>query len=285
MSDADATLPGLTGETLEVTPSSPPAPFLKWAGGKRALVPDIVPRLPQTFNEYWEPFLGGGAVFFALADRIGRANLSDLNSDLMETYTVVRDDPESLIEHLERHAERHSRDYYYAVRDRHDERGPVALAARFIYLNKTAYNGLFRVNRAGKFNVPIGSYEAPLICDAENLRVASIALQKATLSSGSFQDSSIAPQHGDIVYADPPYDGTFTGYTDGGFGRDEQEALRDRATQWADAGARVVLSNSDTPLIRSLYAEWTLVEVQAARNINSNGAGRSKVGELLIVNP
>ena len=140
------------------------------------------------------------------------------------------------------------------------------------------------MNRAGKFNVPMGSYEAPLICDAENLRAASIALQKATLRSGSFEDSSIAPQRGDVVYGDPPYDGTFTGYTDGGFGRDQQETLRDRAAEWADAGAHVVLSNSDTPLIRSLYKEWTLVEVQAARNINSNGAGRSKVRELLILN-
>ncbi len=259
------------------------APFLKWAGGKRTLVPDIARLLPQTFNDYWEPFVGGGAVFFALGGRSREAHLSDVNLDLMITYKVIQKDTEPLIERLERHAEMHSRAHYYAVRDQHDEQDPVAIAARFIYLNRTAYNGLFRVNKSGKFNVPMGSYDDPRICDAENLRSASIALGEATLLAGSFANRSIAPRAGDVVYCDPPYDGTFTAYTGSGFGSEEQVALRDRATVWADAGAHVILSNNDTPFIRALYKAWTLREVQVARNINSNGAGRSKVSELLIV--
>jgi DNA adenine methylase len=259
-------------------------PFVKWAGGKRSLVPDIAKLMPPTFDYYWEPFVGGGAVFFALGSSAAETHLSDLNLDLMITYKVVQQDPESLIEHLEQHAERHSRDHYYSVRDEHYQSDPVRLAARFIYLNKTSYNGLYRVNKAGRYNVPMGSYEDPGICDAENLRAASSALQEATVRAGSFLAPHVNPRAGDVVYCDPPYDGTFTGYTGAGFGNAEQTALRDRARVWANAGAHVVLSNSDTPFIRALYQSWTLVEVQAPRNINSNGAGRSKVNELLIVN-
>ena len=284
MSSQGVTLPSSGDATSRTLPRDRAAPFLKWAGGKRALVPDISRLLPPAFNDYWEPFLGGGAVFFSLENRIRHAHLSDLNLDLIITYRMIQKNPEPIIALLERHSESHSRSHYHAVREEHEEQDPVVLAARFVYLNKTCYNGLYRVNKSGKFNVPMGSYETPLICDAENLRAAARVLQKATLRTGSFDDSRIAPQRGDVVYCDPPYDGTFAAYTDGGFGSEEQESLRDRATEWADAGAHVVLSNSDTPLIRSLYGGWTLVEVQAARNINSNGAGRSKVGELLIVN-
>ena len=246
-------------------------------------MPDISRLLPRTFNDYWEPFLGGGTVFFALEHRIRHAHLSDLNRELIGTYRMIQENPEPIIALLELHSELHSRSHYHAVREEHEEPDPVVSAARFIYLNKTCYNGLYRVNKSGKFNVPMGSYATPLICDAGNLRAATRVLQKATLRASSFEDPIIAPQTGDLVYCDPPYWDTFSSYTSGGFGQQEQESLRDRATKWADAGAHVVLSNSDTPLIRSLYDGWMLVEVQAARNINSNGAGRSKVGELLIV--
>ena len=257
-------------------------PFVKWAGGKRTLVPEIARLLPATFNEYWEPFVGGGAVFFALGSRFPRAHLSDTNRDLVIAYQVIQDNPEPLIGRLEHHAEMHSPDHYSAVREQHDQEDRVAIAARFIYLNKTAYNGLFRVNRAGRFNVPIGRYENPTICDADNLRAVSVALQRATLLTRSFDESGITPREDDVVYCDPPYDGTFTGYTGSGFGEEEQTALRDQATVWAEAGAHVILSNNDTPFIRTLYKSWRIVEVQAPRHINSNGAGRNKVGELLI---
>ncbi|MYD66260.1 MAG: DNA adenine methylase [Chloroflexi bacterium] len=283
MSDPASELP-VPGRTTPEAPNQVGAtPFLKWAGGKRPLVPDIAELMPASFERYWEPFVGGGAVFFALGSGAAEAYLSDLNLELMVTYKVVQDDPEALISHLERHADEHSREHYYAVRAKHDERDPIALAARFIYLNKTAYNGLHRVNKRGRFNVPMGSYEDPGICDAGNLRAASIALGRARLRAGSFLGPHVSPAVGDVVYCDPPYDGTFTGYTGAGFGSDEQTALRDRATVWADSGAHVLLSNSDTPFIRDLYQSWTLHQVQAPRNINSNGAGRNKVNELLIV--
>ena len=218
MSSQGVTLPNSGDATSRTLPRDRALPFLKWAGGKRALVPHISRLLPPTFNDYWEPFLGGGAVFFSLENRIRHAHLSDLNLDLIITCRMIQKNPEPIIALLERHSESHSRSHYHAVREEHGEPDPVVLAARFVYLNKTCYNGLYRVNKSGKFNVPMGSYETPLICDAENLRAAARVLQKATLRARSFEDSRIAPQRGDVVYCDPPYDGTFTAYTDGGFG-------------------------------------------------------------------
>ena len=155
------------------------------------------------------------------------------------------------------------------------------MAARFIYLNKTCYNGLYRVNKSGRFNVPIGSYSNPAICDADNLLAASDVLKKAIIGSHPF--GGINPSVGDVVYCDPPYDNTFTGYTDHGFNESDQKELRDACVRWRDAGVHVIVSNSDTELIRSLYRDFRLVEVKAARNINCKANGRDKVPELLIV--
>ena len=191
-------------------------PFLKWAGGKRALAPEIVKILPEQFNEYWEPFCGGGAVFFALDSRIQQAYLSDVNVELMLTYAMIRKNVEGVINQLEHHAKKHGGDYYKKIRkEGHNYRSPVKIAARFIYLNKTCYNGLYRVNKSGQFNVPMGSYKNPTICDKNNLLAAAEVLQKAVLRTHTFE--KITPSKDDFVYCDPPYDETYQGYTEKGF--------------------------------------------------------------------
>lgn len=256
-------------------------PFVKWVGGKRALVPEIVKLLPQTFNRYWEPFAGGGAVFFALDSRITQATLSDVNLDLVLAYRIVQNRPVELIRELKAHKAQHNKKHYATIRNQHALEDPVARAARFIYLNKTCYNGLWRVNKQGKFNVPIGSYKNPAICDEDNIRNASDVLEKAVIRKQSFE--RIEPQSGDLVYCDPPYDETFNGYTGKGFGPDKQALLRDRCKAWAAAGAHVIVSSSDTPLIRSLYNHnFAVTEVKARRAVNCKANGRGPTAELLI---
>ena len=281
-------------------------PFLKWAGGKRAIVGEIVRRatVPRRIGHYFEPFLGGGSVFFALAPRIDVAILADSNPALCVAYSIVRDDPEALIARLRGHERNHADpDYYYRVR----EALPVdrlAAAARFIYLNRTCYNGLWRVNRDGKFNVPRGNYAKPRIVDAAGLRAASAALQCAEIVCGDFaaaaptdddplvapgRDFGYAPGDGDLVYADPPYDGTFTSYSAGGFGDADQERLRNSAVAWAEAGARVIVSNSDTPLTRRLYegprfrSVFAVDRLQAPRRIARTAEARKPATEILAV--
>ena len=257
-------------------------PFVKWAGGKRSVVPEIAQRLPESIGTYWEPFAGGGAVFFALDSRIGSAQLSDVNAELALTYQVVRNHPAALIDLLTEHAERHSRTYYLSVRKRTGTPTAVEVAARFIYLNKTCFNGLYRVNKKGQFNVPMGRYKNPTICDSKGIKAASQVLSKASVRIRDF--AKISPSPGDFVYCDPPYDGTFTGYDAGGFDDAHQKRLRDSAVQWHNGGAFVMLSNADTPLIRTLYgqAPFTIHEITAPRTINCDGNGRESVGELLI---
>ncbi len=284
MSTTTASLPTEVKEArLERTRARP---FVKWAGGKRSLISEIMRRLPASIDEreYWEPFVGGGALFFALENRIRQAHLSDVNQDLVLTYNMVRKEPEKVIALLAEHERRHhDRHYYYTVRSRDKSPDPIEAAARFIYLNKTCYNGLYRVNRQGQFNVPRGSYKNPTICDEDNLHAASEALKKAKMIVRDF--SSIKPGDGDFVYCDPPYDGTFAGYASDGFADHDQNRLRDAALRWHDIGAHVMISNSDTPLVRDLYDgcdPFVIREVAAPRNINSNGNGRGPTSELII---
>lgn len=232
---------------------SPASPFVKWAGGKRALIPDIARYFPERIRTYWEPFVGGGAVFFAFADRIERAVLSDLNEELVIAYQVVKSRVDDLIEVLLAHARDHRQDsgHYYRVR-KQEPKQEVEIAARFIYLNRTCYNGLYRVNKFGRFNVPKGRHSNPTICNEANLRAASKALAKATLRLGDFS-KVVKPEPGDFVYCDPPYDGTFAAYQAAGFTDEDQERLRNAANDWASADAAVMLSNADTPLVRRLY--------------------------------
>ncbi|MDE0011571.1 MAG: Dam family site-specific DNA-(adenine-N6)-methyltransferase [Candidatus Poribacteria bacterium] len=256
-------------------------PFVKWAGGKRRLVPFISERLPESIATYHEPFAGGGAAFFAFDDLIERATLADLNAELVLTYHTIKTDVEPLIEALNRHAGNHHADsgYYNKVR-KSEPAGAIEASARFLYLNRTCYNGLYRVNKSGKFNVPKGRYKNPNICDADNLRKASEVLQKATIKYGPFT-RSIAPASGDFVYCDPPYDETFTNYQPAGFNKDDQVALKQMADTWAKAGARVMLSNADTPFIRDLYQSYTVHSLTAPRDINCTG-DRSRAAEVLI---
>ena len=261
---------------------------MKWAGGKRTLAPEIAEHLPEEFNDYWEPFVGGGAVFFYLEanGRIqGKARLSDINEDLISTYMAVKSESSEVIRGLQESQRKHKKEgkkYYEYARNQNSRRFKKnsSIASRFIYLNKTCYNGLYRVNSSGKFNVPMGSYVNPNICDKENIIVASKALKNASIKCHGFEDSK--PKRGDLIYCDPPYDETFTGYTDNGFWQEEQRRLRDKCIEWRETGAHVVISNNDTQLIRELYKDFVFVEVEAARYINCDGDGRGKVRELVI---
>ncbi len=262
-------------------------PFVKWVGGKRNIINDLVARLPQSFNGYWEPFAGGSALFFESADRLTDAHLSDNNFDLAITYNVIKRDPEPLIRRLKEHAAKHSPDYYYKVRAQHELQDPVEIAARLIYLNKTCYNGLYRVNKRGEFNVPVGSYKNPDVVTEGNLRACNKVLAVATIEHRQFD--MVAPQSGDFVYFDPPYhptiESSFTGYTKLDFTEKDQVRLRDFAAALSKEGVKVMLSNSDTPFIRDLYKgrAFTVVTVQAPRMINCKSNKRGTVNEVLIM--
>jgi DNA adenine methylase len=271
-----------------------PGPFLKWVGGKRQLLPELLARVPAKIDTYYEPFLGGGALFFALAaeGRFKHAVLSDVNDDLIVTYYVVRDDVDSLIEHLRIMEKQHCKDYYYKIRGEK----PLKIlnrAARFIYLNKTCFNGLHRVNSKGEFNVPMGAYKNPTICDAEGLWAASQALAGVTIGLYDFQLIGAALKveyaQDDFVYFDPPYvpvskTSNFTTFSAGGFGWESQERLASFAGLLATRGVLILLSNADTAATRKLYKDHDLkVEgIVARRNINSKAGKRGKVDELLV---
>lgn len=277
-----------------------PRPILKWAGGKTKLLPELLARLPSSYGRFYEPFAGGAAMFFALAAKrahgeAGEATrpinarwavLGDANADLMATYGHVRDDVEAVIRILElyqRDHAAHGETQYYGARTLFNEHKltPLQRAAALIYLNKTCFNGLWRVNRAGHFNVPMGSYKNPTICDAPALRAASRALAGADLRAGDYRVTVADAEPGDLVYVDPPYDGTFGAYTSETF---DQRALAEWVRELTDRGVYVMASNADTPLVRSLYAGYTLEVVRGARAINSDGEGRGAVDELLIAN-
>ncbi|MCG9893478.1 MAG: DNA adenine methylase [Thermosynechococcaceae cyanobacterium MS004] len=266
----------------------PPRPFLKWAGGKSRLIVQYQPFLPQAFDTYYEPFLGGGALFFYL--RPQRAVLSDINPELVNVYTCVRDRVEELIEQLTHHAAHHGQDYYYQMRAETPE-PPVARAARLIYLNKTCFNGLYRVNAQGQFNVPMGRYSNPKICDRDLLQAASEALQSATIVQRSFHqilEANITPQ--DFVYFDPPYQplsvtSNFTGYSRDAFTAAHQIQLRDIFAQLAQHQVQVLLSNSDCPFIRELYQDFPIQTIHAARAINVHAQKRGKINEVLVTAP
>lgn len=263
----------------------PARPFLKWVGGKRQLLPELSRRLPAKFGAYHEPFIGGGALFFHL--RPPSAYLSDMNVRLIRTYRGVRDDPERVITLLD--AWPHDRDFYLALRARPIDQGDDAdVAAWMIYLNRTGFNGLYRVNRKNQFNVPFGSYEHPTICDADNLRAVSVALQGVRLEVEDFGAVLGRARPGDLVYFDPPYvplsaTSSFTSYTADGFGLAEQLRLRDVARQLKGRGVHVLLSNSAAPLVDAIYGDgFEKIPVDAARAINCKAAGRGKIRELLI---
>lgn len=271
-------------------------PFVKWAGGKTQLLARLDSHLPADFNRYFEPFLGGGAVFFYLLSKKKRfdAFLSDVNSDLMTAYGVVKNDVDRLIGVLRMHEERFGKErghYYYALREAPAPGNDVECAARLIMFNKTCFNGLYRVNKSGRFNVPLGSYVNPKICDEEALRQASAALKisDARLSSGHYGELLKKAGRGDLVYLDPPYSPTnntsrFTEYTNRGFDDDDQRELAETFARLTDRGCKAILSNSDTPFIRRLYSGYAQDRVSALRAINCKGTRRRGHTELFIRN-
>lgn len=270
-------------------------PFLKWAGGKTQLLPQLRAATPPHIQTYYEPFLGGGALFFALQreGRFERAVLSDSNAELIGVYAQVRDGVEELVEALAVHQRKYRAaadraDYYYRIRGKRPTCG-VGAAARLIFLNKTCFNGLYRVNSRGEFNVPHGSYVNPKICDADGLRAAAAALQGVELRTADFAEAMDAAHVGDFVYCDPPYvplseTASFTSYTAADFGPAEQQRLAAVAAEARARGIDVLLSNSGHPEVAQLYQEagFRLETVEAARAINSNGAERGAVREYLI---
>ena len=273
-------------------------PFLKWAGGKTQILSELEKFVPSEFNRYFEPFLGGGTVFFYLITKIVRysAYLSDINEELITTYKVVKDDVERLIDLLKEHQKGYNKnpsEFYYELRD---SRPPtdVERAARFITLNKTCYNGLYRVNKRGVFNVPIGRYKNPLICDSNNLRDASLSLRDSNVIIELSDYKQILLENareGDFVYLDPPYNpasstANFTFYTNSGFTNTDQKELRDVFIELTDRKCKVLLSNSDTKFIRELYSEFATYfkEVNVLRSINCKGSKRIGHKELIISN-
>ncbi len=267
-----------------------PRPFLKWAGGKTQLLDRLVKRAPHEFGAYHEPFLGSGALFFELASRgvLSQAYLSDMNQPLIDAYAAVRDQVAKVISTLRKHQLKHDRDYYYRVRALNPARlSPAIRAARVIYLNRTCYNGLYRENKSGQFNVPLGQYKNPTICDEDTLRAASRALRGVDVAQRSYTSVLGRVEPGDFVYFDPPYHplsatSSFTSYDRNGFSEDDQRKLRDVFAELARRDVHVMLSNSDTPLIRGLYADFNVDRVYANRAINSKGNGRGKIAELII---
>ncbi len=261
-----------------------PRPFLKWAGGKSKLVETIMARFPHSFGDYFEPFLGGGAVFFGLGPE--RAVLADMNLELVTAYKALRDDLPRVMAALRKH--RADRDHFYEVRAKDaSSMSPTARAARMIYLNRTCYNGLYRVNRSGSFNVPFGKYDNPTICDEENLRAVSHALQDAQIEHADVFTTVAKARAGDLVYFDPPYDpvsktASFVSYTEKGFTSEDQERLAQTFASLAERGVHAVLSNSDTPFIRKLYKGFRVETVHVRRAINSRADRRGPVAEVLV---
>lgn len=269
-----------------------PRPFLKWAGGKTQLADALLERMPVTFNVYHEPFLGSGAIFFRLyrEQKIRHAVLSDVNAELIDTYLAVRDCATEVIKSLSEFP--HQEKFYYDIRAKDPWKLSLSeRAARMIYLNKTGYNGLYRVNRQGMFNVPFGRYKSPKYLDKENLLAVSHALQNIEILCVSFETVVERVSPGDWVYFDPPYvpvSGTanFTSYHASGFSVKDQERLRDTCIELSKKNVYITLSNSDTEVIRSLYGLscFAIDEVLANRAINCNGAKRGKITELVITN-
>jgi len=268
-------------------------PFIKWVGGKRGLLNQIEPLLPIRYGAYHEPFAGSAALFFAMQPE--RAYISDLNRHLVNTYQVVRNHPAALLRKLRSMEKRHAKDdkdYYYKTREvfnNEPDARPIARAARFIYLNKTCFNGLWRVNKKGHYNVPIGRYKNPKIHDPTLVECASSLLQRAQLQHATYEQATKLVQPGDFVYLDPPYvplnaTSNFTGYQAGGFGPRDQQDLRDIFALLDARGAQVMLSNSDTPEVVEMYRGFRVDRIWARRAINSKSSGRKAITEIVVRN-
>ncbi len=269
------------------------SPVVKWVGGKRQLLQDILKHIPDKYSTYYERFVGGGAVLFHLQPR--KMVINDINEELMNVYNVICNNVEELIEDLKKH--KNEADYFYKIRELDRDREKYAQlnnierASRIIYLNKTCYNGLFRVNRQGEFNTPFGRYKNPNIANEATLKAVNNYFNKAkiTLKCGDFEEAVKGIRKGGFVYFDPPYDpvsesANFTGYDKGGFDKDEQIRLKKLCDKLNNRGVKFLLSNSSTEFILDLYKDYNITIVKAKRSINSKGDGRGDVNEVLVKN-
>ena len=274
-----------------------PKPFVKWAGGKRQLIPILNENLPKSFGTYFEPFLGGGALLFHMLIERNRqkCSISDLNSDLVLSYTTIRDKVESLINSLKNHEKNYQKDsksYYYSVRES-NPRSQIEKTSRLIFLNRTCFNGLYRVNSKGKFNVPLGKYTNPNIVNEDNLHSVSHILQssRVDIKCRDFEAVLRDAKKGDLVYFDPPYQpvsdtANFTSYTNKDFTYDDLGRLADLCMALDSKGCRVLLSNSDSKEVTDMFSSkpWNVSKIKANRSINSNSKKRTGHFELLIKN-
>lgn len=261
-------------------------PFLKWAGGKTQLLEELLKRVPKQFNTYYEPFIGGGALYFAIDPKT--AVIADINEDLVNVYNVVRDNPEELLEALSSYA--NDKDFYYEVRSQDaDSLSPINRAARLIYLNRTCFNGLYRVNKSGQFNVPFANYKNPNIIQTERIMAASNTLNDTKVFLDSFEAVLVDAKKGDFIYLDPPYYpkdvySDFKRYNKEQFHEDDHKKLAGLYNELSDKGCYVMLSNSDTPFTRELYKKWRVDTVYAKRMINSDSSKRGEVTEIIVTN-
>jgi DNA adenine methylase len=271
-------------------------PFIKWVGGKRGLLSQLFQHIDTKFNNYFEPFVGGGALFFELHNKCLLNNkevyLFDINSELINCYNIVKNNPKDLIENLKQFKDKHSKDFYYEVRswDREDDfnnKTDLEKATRFIYLNKTCFNGLYRVNKKNQNNVPIGAYKNPNICDESSILTASRALKNVNILNISYKNVLDYVNENDLVYLDPPYypltkTASFTSYSEFDFLEKEQKELYEVFKLLDEKGCQVLHSNSYTDFIKDLYKDFKIEEIQANRFINSKANDRGKVFEVLI---
>lgn len=265
-------------------------PIVKWVGGKRQLMFELLNNMPENYNRYFEPFIGGGALFFELQP--DNAYISDMNEELINLYQVVRNNVDELITDLQKHD--FSKDYFMEIRniDRTEEYknwSDIQKASRFIYLNRTCFNGMYRVNSKGEFNVPFGHYKNPRIVDENNLINCSNLLQRTEIRHADFSAILNRVQKGDFVYFDPPYvplseTSSFTSYTKDGFDMNMQFTLREVCDELDSMGVKFLLSNSDTKLVNELYENYNIKKVFASRQINANADGRGKITEVLVRN-
>lgn len=285
--------------TKAITTNKPKCqPFVKWAGGKRGLLSQLLPLFPKEFKNYFEPFVGGGAVFFELYSQglldDKEVYLSDINSELINTYEAIKNKPQELIKLLKEYKKNNSSDFFYELRtlDRNDDFSKlddVLRAGRFIYLNKTCFNGLYRVNKKNQNNVPYGKYKNPNICDAENIFLVSDALKNVKIKNSSFENVLEHAKKGYFIYFDPPYHpltqtASFTAYSESGFFENEQIKLYETFKKLSLMDCKIALSNSDTEFIKNLYKEFNVQKIKANRFINSNGKNRGKIDEIVVRN-
>lgn len=269
-------------------------PFTKWTGGKRKLLPILKENLPPKYNRYFEPFIGGGALFFEMAPK--NAVINDFNSELINAYIQIKDDPDMLFKLLKEHKQKNSKEYYLEVRsfdrdDRINRMTDVERAARILYMLRVDFNGLYRVNSKNQFNVPYGKYKNPKIVDENTIYEISRYLNKNQISilNVDFEEAVKEVSMGDFVYFDPPYiplteTSSFTSYTHEGFSFEDQVRLRDLVVELDKRGAYVMLSNSSSPLSYELYKEFNLHEVSAVRTNGASTSSRGKIKELLVTN-